>query len=399
MEKFKSALGISLYIMSMTAWAQPWCNFISHGDFEDAAGALPDPWVLTTDGGASSSIVVDFGYDNVTGANDFGGHSLLLQNPVTSNINGSVTISQNITVAAYTLYHFDMAFYSDTGGSTITCSGIPVVYTIPGLDALPLLQVSVTALSRWTYNSTAFVPYVNGLWQVSCQTTLRPGSNARLDDILIRPGHNASCASNVTRYIRGYNFMSCQTANGNFMSRPLGEARTSSINMTLEQCAIFCSPWSFFGTQNSKDCYCGNSVDGGSIVVGPEHCSAPCASDQKELCGATDFLSLYYKPPPTAPSEPTELTPPGPSVGKSIGCYNDTASTPGNPRTLDDSHVWNPDNMTIEICATFCATSDYFGLEYGFEWYVSCPPPPPPGSLLWTCSRAVPLPITKRTVW
>lgn len=201
-----------LAILSATAWTQNRCNLNSHGDFEDAIGAPPDPWVLATDGGANTSIVVDFGYDNVTGTNQFGGYSLLLQSSVLSDGNGSVTVSQNVTLAAHVPYNFNIAFYTDTGGSNIVCAGQSVVYTIPGLEALQLTEVSLTTVPTWIDDSTTFVPYVNGLWQISCQAIMRPGSNSRLDDISIRSDRTGSCDSNVTPSIRGYHFMSCQNS-------------------------------------------------------------------------------------------------------------------------------------------------------------------------------------------
>lgn len=82
-----------------------------------------------------------------------------------------------------------------------------------------------------------------------------------------------------------------------------------SGNMTVEVCTAFCkgiaSGVLLFETQltligNSyqyaslkyyRECFCGVSVNGPQ--VDESYCSDPCAGDTSEICGGTDYVSVY----------------------------------------------------------------------------------------------------------
>lgn len=58
---------------------------------------------------------------------------------------------------------------------------------------------------------------------------------------------------------------------------------------------------------------------------------------------------------------------------RTISGYNDTASTPGDPRTLDERYEQCPNNTTIEMCASFCSDFEHFVVKFGFKWHVFFP--------------------------
>lgn len=88
-----------------------------------------------------------------------------------------------------------------------------------------------------------------------------------------------------------YNWYGCQTEGT--MSRALNDAHTADNNMTLASCAGFCDGYTYFGTEYSRECYCGNSFTEGSVVADTFDCSMICMGDAKELCGGPNRLSVY----------------------------------------------------------------------------------------------------------
>lgn len=64
-------------------------------------------------------------------------------------------------------------------------------------------------------------------------------------------------------------------------------------SMTLELCAITCKGYKFFGVEYGGECYCGNSFQAGSTVVGDSDCGFACPGDKREFCGAGNRLSCF----------------------------------------------------------------------------------------------------------
>jgi hypothetical protein len=89
-----------------------------------------------------------------------------------------------------------------------------------------------------------------------------------------------------------YTFVGCQTeATG---SRALsGKDVYADDAMTLELCATYCAGFTYFGTEYGRECYCGNSLNTGSVSAPVTECNMACGGDPYEYCGAGDRLELY----------------------------------------------------------------------------------------------------------
>ena len=152
---------------------------------------------------------------------------------------------------------------------------------------------------------------------------------------------------------------------------------------TIESCEASCQGYNYFGVEYSNECYCGNSINAGSVVKSSSDpningCSMLCGGNSSEYCGGPNRLEMYSingtapVPTSTTPSTPTPIPTGGPTVVPSagsfvsIGCY--TEST--NGRAL--SGLANPvpgNSLTVEACASACGAYSIFGVEYGGEWY------------------------------
>lgn len=130
----------------------------------------------------------------------------------------------------------------------------------------------------------------------------------------------------------------------------LPERLISVDDMTPAKCAANCEGYTYFGTQYSRECYCGNIAP--TEAVAQSECNMPCSGDAAEMCGAGMRLSVYG-PVGAAPSTPE-------AVGDFAydGCYTDSIAV----RTLSGFTITSAD-MTPASCATTCADYTYFGLE------------------------------------
>ncbi|KAK4157645.1 hypothetical protein C8A00DRAFT_11591 [Chaetomidium leptoderma] len=182
-----------------------------------------------------------------------------------------------------------------------------------------------------------------------------------------------------------YTFVGCQTEAT--AGRALSGKGYADDAMTLELCATYCSGFTYFGTEYGRECYCGNSLNAGSVSAPVTECSMVCGGDAAEYCGAGDRLELYRltssssttdpsseatTPPTSTTTTTTAPTPTGtltrvPTVSPytHAGCWTEVAAG----RALDAKTYASGDAMTLESCAAFCAGYRYFGTQYAAECY------------------------------
>jgi len=77
--------------------------------------------------------------------------------------------------------------------------------------------------------------------------------------------------------------------------RALIGIKSAGSSMTLQSCAAFCSSYTFFGTENSDECFCGMALDASSTKTPESNCQKKCAGNSTLLCGDARRLSLYKK--------------------------------------------------------------------------------------------------------
>ncbi|KAF3769510.1 WSC-domain-containing protein, partial [Cryphonectria parasitica EP155] len=188
-----------------------------------------------------------------------------------------------------------------------------------------------------------------------------------------------------------------------------GSAPGLGSSTTLETCAAACEGYTYFGTEYSDECYCGDTinVESGTGVSGKNQtsgCTMVCAGNQEEYCGGSSRLSLYAldgtdtttssfslsltsstktklttsnaeitlpskslvsSAPPSIVSTASSLSS-APAGWSYVGCVNDSPTN----RTLRGSSLVNS-GMTVAMCTTYCANHQYpyAGLEYSTQCY------------------------------
>ncbi|KAM7216257.1 WSC domain containing protein [Rhypophila decipiens] len=178
---------------------------------------------------------------------------------------------------------------------------------------------------------------------------------------LVAPlGVSASPLTLLTRrnpaVISGYEYTGCYTEAHN------GRALTGSAffddQLTAEKCAVACSGFKYFGLEYGRECYCGDSINQGSIETAAEECSFSCPGNSAETCGAGGRLTLYTR-------NSDASAPALPSTYRALGCH----SEPTGGRALS-AKVTRADDMTIQKCADICRASNF--LVFGLEYYTEC---------------------------
>jgi hypothetical protein len=155
--------------------------------------------------------------------------------------------------------------------------------------------------------------------------------------------------------------------------RALNQKSVSDDAMTVEKCAASCAGFKYFGLEYYFECYCGNTLQPGSVQVPSTDCKFPCKGDKTETCGANSRLNLYGFGDASAPLTPassstaTTIATPSPTSYPgyiTLGCYTEATKM----RALSEGSYFH-DDMTVEMCASACSGFTLFGVEYGHECY------------------------------
>jgi hypothetical protein len=137
--------------------------------------------------------------------------------------------------------------------------------------------------------------------------------------------------------------------------RALSSAAFANDAMTVELCASECAGFTMFGVEYQRECYCGNTLNTGSVATSQLECKYSCMGNQSESCGGDSRLNLYqFGATSIIQTVDTEYG--------YQGCYTEATGM----RALSGNAYFN-DSMTVEACANACLGYTWFGVEYGRE--------------------------------
>ncbi|KAH6667842.1 WSC domain-containing protein [Halenospora varia] len=213
-------------------------------------------------------------------------------------------------------------------------------------------------ISSTTSSSSSVTTSSQSLTSTSISTSTSITSTTLLTSTLTTSTTASTTSTNPTGLpsVGVYSFVSCWAEPDD--GRALSAAFKGTDDMTLETCAAFCSTYPYFGTEWSSECWCGDKLTSGSNAAPLLDCDYTCAGDATEMCGGSRRLSLYQNVNWRAPEDPS-------SIGsyEFYGCVTDSPA-----RTLTASSLTSS-AMTLELCATFCSSYKYFGVEWSVECY------------------------------
>jgi len=139
-----------------------------------------------------------------------------------------------------------------------------------------------------------------------------------------------------------------------------GSSSVDTDDMTVEECVNTCNTNGFLyaGLEYGSQCFCGQSLLGGSASTNWYECASECPGNAVETCGGANRLSVYkntnapaYKPCVKGFSY--------------LGCMKEVTG-----RLLKGKGT-SSSNMTPEVCTSYCQAQNfkYAGIEYGRECY------------------------------
>ncbi|KAK0614093.1 hypothetical protein B0T14DRAFT_486177 [Immersiella caudata] len=190
--------------------------------------------------------------------------------------------------------------------------------------------------------------------------------------------------------VGAYSLVGCQTEAA--VGRALAGAMHADDSMTLESCATFCSGFTYFGVEYSRECFCGNALAAGSAPAAQSDCSMICAGNPFQYCGAGNRLELYKLtsesnepissaalpsnasvPPTSTPTATSSTAAPSGTLSPTsaislfsfLGCYTELP----NGRALSGASYISSSDMTLDSCAAFCSDFKYFATQYAAECY------------------------------
>ncbi|EME89605.1 uncharacterized protein MYCFIDRAFT_128488, partial [Pseudocercospora fijiensis CIRAD86] len=141
-------------------------------------------------------------------------------------------------------------------------------------------------------------------------------------------------------------------------------AYTSNDN-TIEKCTKTCADGgnTIAGLEYGTQCFCGKSLGYLATQVIESSCSFTCPGNSTETCGGSGRLSLFSNGRPVLQEAPG--TPETVGDFYYVSCYTE----PSNGARALAGKGTSSNSMTLETCANFCSSYQYFGTEYGSECY------------------------------
>ncbi|KAG8752026.1 hypothetical protein FRC14_007434 [Serendipita sp. 396] len=160
-------------------------------------------------------------------------------------------------------------------------------------------------------------------------------------------------------------------------SRALSTFMGGYDDLTPAKCQVLCEQagFSLAGVEWSRECYCGNTIMGGS-QPSSGICNMACSGDSTQTCGDGGAINIYVK-------GDFQYTTGIASVLESYNDYEKTQcwqdSTANRILTQAPTPIISGDQMTVQKCIDGCAAAGYSwaGVEYGRECYcdnLSIPP-------------------------
>ena len=117
--------------------------------------------------------------------------------------------------------------------------------------------------------------------------------------VIAEPLHCPTNESAAIQHFRGWDYQGCY--NDHPDSRLLQALNLSSPNLTVANCASFCSShgYTVFGVEFQHQCYCDNRLplNATKNLADQSKCNTACCGDGHELCGGTWFMGVYQAHP------------------------------------------------------------------------------------------------------
>lgn len=173
-------------------------------------------------------------------------------------------------------------------------------------------------------------------------------------------------------------YVGCGTDSVGEQIRTLNAGYMEDTNMTIEACQSFCTGqgYKYSGIEYQYQCFCDIGINPNAVISAGVNmslgCDMTCPGNRAQLCGVSAYMTIFentdpaFVPTTDITGSASQLTIPVSAFASNyLGC----ASEGHNGRALNAS-AYESSNMTLEICASYCADLNY--PFYGLEYYTQC---------------------------
>jgi hypothetical protein len=102
-----------------------------------------------------------------------------------------------------------------------------------------------------------------------------------------------------------YTYLGCYLAfSGDFNQQDplLTGPSFASATLTYQNCAIFCTTYTYFGVRNGNSCQCGNELSTETLSQPQSGCNQECSGNTNQICGADNLFTIFKAPLPVVSS-------------------------------------------------------------------------------------------------
>ncbi|EKD14546.1 uncharacterized protein L3040_000069 [Drepanopeziza brunnea f. sp. 'multigermtubi'] len=163
--------------------------------------------------------------------------------------------------------------------------------TIP--DAPPLASLSSTSSATSKITSTA--PSISRSTSSSASSTslsVSITSSSTPSSTSTRSSASPTQTGPViVKTVGAFSYIGCYTEATK--GRALSSKSLANDAMTIELCAETCKAYDWFGVEYHRECYCGFTLNAGSVKTDESSCSMTCKGNPLEICGGSSRLTMY----------------------------------------------------------------------------------------------------------
>lgn len=215
-------------------------------------------------------------------------------------------------------------------------------------------RLSVYKLNRATISSSSLTSVSTSSTSLAASVSSSTVSSSTSSSTSATP--SPSGPSHV-KAVGSYNWIGCYTEATN--SRALKSDTLINYNtMTVEICAGFCGPtYSMFGIEYSGECYCGNTLQAGSVLAPTTDCSMICGGNSQEYCGAGNRLDVYQQSGTSSTSSAGSVTVVATSTRSTTSTTASTLATSSTSTSTSASTTSTSSSLTSTTSTSTTSTN------------------------------------------
>lgn len=185
----------------------------------------------------------------------------------------------------------------------MTCKGNNSQYCGAG-SRMQVYQLNNTLVSSST-TTTTVAPTTSSATSAGDVLTVSASTSAVVTTTSTTTSTPTPTGPSSPDFIGTYKYQGCYTE---VPGRALVQSSFANSSQTNQLCQRFCDGYTFFATQYTNECFCGNILNKDSLPATDGRCNMKCAADASQICGGPNGLSLYKVSPAVNSTTSTTTT-------------------------------------------------------------------------------------------